>query len=328
MTNLIQGGGGGGKGGGAAAAHQPVEDPNTLRSLSTAWVLDLLGQGEIEGWPNQSNPFQYVYLNTTVVQNADGSDNFNGIGITMASGTPTQSYIPGYTLSSPLPVGGAEFHGGQAAFSGNSKVAARSYVAPKQYVRSINDLDASALRVIIGIPALTNLDETTGDMHGNTVDVQIEVTNFGSSGWQTAVQDTITGKCVATYERAYRVELPQPGPWSLRISRQAEISHGSNEQKTTNVDAVIKLIDEKYSYPNYAYVGMAIDPTYFSGSIPNRNYFVRGLKISVPNNYDPVSHTYTSPVWNGGFITHWSSNPAWILYDLLTHPTRGVRGYD
>ncbi|PHM44964.1 host specificity protein [Xenorhabdus miraniensis] len=38
--------------------------------------------------------------------------------------------------------------------------------------------------------------------------------------------------------------------------------------------------------------------------------------IRVPDNYDPVSRTY-SGVWQGAFKWAWTDNPAWVLYDLM-----------
>ncbi|MEH8077034.1 host specificity protein J, partial [Gallibacterium anatis] len=61
---------------------------------------------------------------------------------------------------------------------------------------------------------------------------------------------------------------------------------------------------------------------YFS-NIPQRNYLVRGIKVKVPSNYDPIARSY-SGLWDGRFKIAWTNNPAWIFYDLLTNKRYGM----
>ncbi|KLV34559.1 hypothetical protein [Piscirickettsia salmonis] len=75
MKKTIHGtGGGGGKGGGSV--HTPTEAPNTLSTNAVVTLVDLLGEGEIEGLVNGA---QSVYFDDTPLQNADGSYNFEGV---------------------------------------------------------------------------------------------------------------------------------------------------------------------------------------------------------------------------------------------------------
>ncbi len=43
----------------------------------------------------------------------------------------------------------------------------------------------------------------------------------------------------------------------------------------------------------------------------------------MPSNYDPETREYTG-LWDGTFKPAWTDNPAWILWDLLTHPRYGM----
>ncbi|HFV4049994.1 TPA: host specificity protein J, partial [Escherichia coli] len=61
-------------------------------------------------------------------------------------------------------------------------------------------------------------------------------------------------------------------------------------------------------------------------TMPSRSYLVRGLKIRVPSNYNESSNTYAG-VWDGTFKLLSSSNPAWILFDLLTNARYGLGQY-
>lgn len=67
-----------GAGGGGDEPRQPVESPDSLRSISYAKIIDLLGEGEIRGLVDG---FKSIYLNGTPLQNADGAKNPSaGIG--------------------------------------------------------------------------------------------------------------------------------------------------------------------------------------------------------------------------------------------------------
>ncbi|ENK6389801.1 phage tail protein, partial [Acinetobacter baumannii] len=60
-------------------------------------------------------------------------------------------------------------------------------------------------------------------------------------------------------------------------------------------------------------------------SIPKREYLVDGLLIKVPSNRNKDG-SYTGP-WDGTFKLESSSNPAWILYDLLLSKRYGLGEY-
>ncbi|WP_137546647.1 phage tail tip domain-containing protein, partial [Escherichia coli] len=49
----------------------------------------------------------------------------------------------------------------------------------------------------------------------------------------------------------------------------------------------------------------------------------RGRIIQVPSNYDPEKRTY-SGIWDGSLKPAYSNNPAWCLWDMLTHPRYGM----
>jgi predicted phage tail protein len=82
------------------------------------------------------------------------------------------------------------------------------------------------------------------------------------------------------------------------------------------------VIDAKLRYPNSALLGISGDAAQFS-NIPSRAYDLWGRIIQVPSNYDPLARTY-SGVWDGSFKPAWTDNPAWIYYDLATHPRYGL----
>ena len=88
------------------------------------------------------------------------------------------------------------------------------------------------------------------------------------------------------------------------------------------------IIENKFSYPNSAIMGIRLDARQF-GHVPVRGYEIRGVKVRVPSNYNPYDPEADNTVlyngiWDGSFDIKWTMNPAWIYYDLLTNPRYGL----
>ncbi|EFP8332909.1 host specificity protein J, partial [Shigella boydii] len=94
-------------------------------------------------------------------------------------------------------------------------------------------------------------------------------------------------------------------------------------QNRTLWSSYTEIIDVKQCYPNTAIVGMQVDAEQFGGQQMTVNYHIRGRIIQVPSNYDPEKRTY-SGIWDGSLKPAYSNNPAWCLWDMLTHPRYGM----
>lgn len=137
-----------------------------------------------------------------------------------------------------------------------------------------------------------------------------------------AYTDVISGKTTSKYQRAYYLRLPSGNSWDVRVRRITADSTSSALINKTYWDTYTEIIDEKFSYPNSAVIGMQIDAKQFN-RIPARGYDIRGLKVKVPSNYDPLTRTYTG-TWDGTFTVAWTDNPAWVFYDLITNERYGL----
>ncbi|MCW5623918.1 MAG: hypothetical protein KIT73_04265, partial [Burkholderiales bacterium] len=300
-ARLIRGAGGGGKGGDAPRA--PSEAPDSLRSRAYARVLDAVSEGEIGGLVDG---LKSIYLDDVPLQNPDGSFNFQGVQVWTRPGTPSQSYIPGIPASEAESVVGVQVK------------------ASAPVVRTISNASVTAVRVTVAVPALTWMDTNTGDLHGNTVHLAVDLQTAGG-GYAQVLQDTISGKCSSRYQRAYRIALSGAGPWDIRVRRLSADSTKSNESNETWWDTFTEIIDAKLRYANTAVIGMQVDATHFR-SIPRRGYDLYLLKVRVPVNYDPIARTYTG-AWDGTFKIAWTDNPAWCFYDMATTHRYGLGRY-
>lgn len=313
---VIRGAGGGGKGGGSQRT--PVESPNTLQSRSTARIIDLISEGEIAGLVNGA---QSIYFDDTPLQNSDGTYNFQHVSWDYRLGTPSQEYMSGFpSIETEIEVG-------------------VRVLQATPVVRSVTDTNMDAVRVTLRIPALNQLinsGDEAGDLRGTTVQIAVDIKTSGAPDgtYQEVVNRVIDGKCTTAYEEAYRISLrtlpsgmPAPaGPWDIRFRRVSADSESAAIQNETFWRSYTEIIDNKVSYMDSAIVGISVDAQTFGGRVPVRSYDIKGVKIRVPSNYDPMTRTYTG-IWDGTFQVAWSDNPAWVFYDLLTNTRYGLGEY-
>ncbi|MES1927561.1 phage tail protein [Salinisphaera sp. T31B1] len=296
---LIGAKGGGKSGGGGGRVAQ--EDPNTLRSNSTARIVDVISEGPIVGLVDG---FRSVFLDDTPVQNEDDSFNFAGLIRTDRYGYPDQDPFP------------------RQPNVGNPQDVSTQVRADTPAVRTINDTEVDAVIVTIQIPALTYQDPKTGDLRGTSVEWAVDVRPAGGS-WTEKLQDKIEGKTTSPYQRSKRIPLDGDGPWDVRVRRITEDSDQSNVRNDTYWASYTELIDAKLIYPDTAAFGLEVDARQFGDTIPARKYDVYGLIISVPSNYNPETREY-SGLWDGTFKQAWTDNPAWVYYDLATNTRYGA----
>ncbi|EIJ7271238.1 host specificity protein J, partial [Escherichia coli] len=112
-------------------------------------------------------------------------------------------------------------------------------------------------------------------------------------------------------------------PFNIRVVRVTADSTTDQLQNRTLWSSYTEIIDVKQCYPNTAIVGLQVDAEQFGGQQMVVNYHIRGRIIQVPSNYDPEKRTY-SGIWDGSLKPAYSNNPAWCLWDMLTHPRYGM----
>lgn len=286
---------------GSGGARTPTESPDNLRSIATFRIVDLTGEGENGGLVNG---LQSVYLDGTPLANADGTLNFSNVTVVQRTGTQDQDYIPGFAAVENEISQGVELK------------------STSPWTQTITNTQLSAVRLTVSVLALSKIDTSTGDISGYSIAYKVEVQTDGGA-YQLAYNGAITGKTTTKYQRSTRIDLPpaQNG-WTIRVTRTTANANSSSIADTMLIDSYTEVIDGKFSYPNSALIAITGDASQFS-SIPSRAYDMWGRIIQVPNNYDPLRRTY-SGVWDGTFKPAWSDNPAWVYYDLATHPRFGL----
>lgn len=291
----------GGKGGGG---HKYHEDPNNLKSVSTAKVLDLISEGEIVGLVNGAKS---IYLDDVPLQNDDGSFNFNGVSVEMRNGLPDQDFLPGFSqVESFVSVGQEVKH--------NLPVTQR-----------IQDENLDAIIVTMEFPQLMKQNTDNGDVLQYSVQFRVRI-RADEGVWQDSGVITVAGKCISTFQRSYYFRVPQSqdGLYDVQVVRVSPDDDSASKHSITSWFGFSRVIEAKLNYPNRAVCGLTVRADQFGSNIPSRKYEIYGLIVQVPSNYDAWNHTYTSEVWDGTFKRSWTNNPAWIFYDLLTNGRYGL----
>ncbi|GKL08928.1 hypothetical protein NUBL21990_43830 [Klebsiella pneumoniae] len=304
---LLIAGAGGKKSSGSSRT--PVEADDTVNSRTMASILDLLGEGVVGGLIDGAKS---IFVDGVALQNEDGSFNRSGVTWDFRDGSQDQSPMPGFDfVETPKAV--------------NTQLKTTNAVTV-----AIDNDDADRVRVIMKFPSLRSIDKKTGDTNGTSVQFKFQLANGNGSFYdviaagESSSDVTLTAKKTGVYYRSYEIQLPKPGrAYKVRVLR---LSADSNDQYLFNdtwVDSIGEIVDTPMNYPNSVLVGLKVNSEQFGSSMPSRSYLIRGLKIRVPSNYDENTNTYNG-VWDGTFKLLSSSNPAWILFDLLTNARYGL----
>lgn len=399
--SIFGAGGGGGKGGGGG--RKATEAKDNLDSTSYAKIIELLSEGEIEGFATPSKlgltqgttaytnaSLKDVFFNKTRLLREGASNtapqdadfNFSNVTLVPRFGTQAQAYVPGFdAVEEEVAVGSDVLEG-------------------LPITRTINDTNVDAARITINVPALQTVNDT-GDISGATIRLEIAI-QYNSGGFTTVIDDTISGRTSDLYQRDYIVNLDTVNgiisgtysqastvvtvataiPHNLSVGTPffSNVLSGTATSGTRSVASVIsatsftytastslttsgnlqlndafpvdiritritpdsttvklsnafswfsytELIYQKLRYPNSAYVALRIDAEQFN-SIPSRSYRIRGIKVRIPNNatVDITNGRLTyAGIWNGTLgAAAWTTDPAWILWDLLSNSRLGL----
>ena len=314
IKKIIAGAGGGGGGGGSvqqnvvvqqnivAPTRTPVRDADNLSSKQYAKILDLICEGEIEGFPsardytrdttNYNNALlKDIFFNGTPilrsgadVTNIQATDyNFSNMTVTPRYGTQAQSYIGGFEQV-------------EQEVSVNLQVKNVTSVT-----KQITDTNVDAVRVTITVPRLERYTNE-GDVLGTSVSLSIQI-QYDGGGFTTVKDDTISGRTADQYQRDYIIPISGSFPVDIRVVRNTGDPGDTQTVNDTYWTSYTEIIYEKLAYPNSALIAHRFDSAQF-GSIPRRSYRIRGRKIKIPSN-GTVDQTngriVYSGTWNGTF---------------------------
>jgi predicted phage tail protein len=319
-----------------SAPPQPTRTPDTLHSRQFATLMDLISEGEIEGFASASKAgltkgttaynnaaLKDVFLNDTAVlqASADNSSpattdfNFQDVTFDPRFGTSDQTHINGIESSESLQTVGV------------------NVTKASPVTRSITNTNIDAVKVTITFPQI-QVATSSGDLLGSSVNLQIQV-QYNSGGFTTLIDDTITGRTADAYQKEYRVTLTGAFPVDIKVVRVTDDATDASTVNTFQFTSFSEIVDDKQTYLNSAYASLRIDSQQFS-SIPKRKYRIRGIKVRIPgagassSGTPTVDNTTGRIVYPDGYIFNgvmgaatYCNCPSMILLDLLTNTRYG-----
>ncbi|HAH1301933.1 TPA: host specificity protein J [Escherichia coli] len=286
-----------GKGGGKG--HTPVEAKDNLKSTQMMSVIDAIGEGPVEG---PVKGLQSILVNKTPLTDTDGNPVIHGVTAVWRAGEQEQTPPEGFESSGAETALGVEV------------------TKAKPVTRTITSANIDRLRVTFGVQSLV---QTTSQGDRNPASVRLLIQLQRNGNWVTEKDVTINGKTTSQFLALVILDNLPPRPFNIRMVRETADSTTDQLQNRTLWSSYTEIIDVKQCYPNTAIVGLQVDAEQFGGQQMTVNYHIRGRIIQVPSNYDPEKRTY-SGIWDGSLKPAYSNNPAWCLWDMLTHPRYGM----
>jgi len=292
-----------------------------LRSKQFATVVDLLGFGEIEGVLQDNigiNDFRKnIFLDGTPLQNVNGVENFEDVDVFMKNGTEDQTAIK-------------EINGIENTETFNPPIEiTKSASSTKQISNNLVD----KIRVTIQIPLLKKVFNN-GKTGGTEVQISITITE--ADGTVTLIEPRpIKGESNEAYLQDFEIifEKGMEFPVAITVNRITDDAPDESPKKLFNqtfFHSLTEITTDSSAYQGFAYIALRFDAQSFQ-SYPRRMYRVKGTKIKVPHDItiDPNNGRVIYPYNDDGTINYtfngtfkaekeWCSDPAWILYDLLT----------
>jgi predicted phage tail protein len=286
-------------GGGKASTPKLLDD--NLKSKQFYRVLDLISEGPIYGPIDQTHLSSFM-LNKTPITDASGGINVNGIGVAWRPGSELQSPINGFSAI-------------EATTIINTEV-----TQDTPLVRTVTDPEVTRVRFNLGVTGLVEQD-TKGNQKNTSVTLVIETRSAGGA-FVIEKTVTITGKISGEYLEAHVIDAPDIKPFDIRVRRITADSTSDLLSNGTIWNSFSEITDDNLSYPFSAIAGAVIDRDQYTDT-PSRTYHLRGLIVDVPDNYNPITRTY-SGLWLGGFKKAWTNNPAWLFREIAKNTRFGL----
>lgn len=279
-------------------------------------LLIALGEGEIESISDieiNENPFE----------------NYRGLTKYERYGTNDQEVIGGFE----------ELH--------NASDVGAILLKDTPYIYTSVDNDIEGFEVTIGFPyGIYKISQSSGSMGSNSATFRVEykIHTDGDDDWVDHGLTTVSDDSRTNIKKRVKVTGLYPEQYDIRITKTSDDSteYKISDMRFAQID---ELKTDDLAYPNTALLGLKLLATnQLSGMTPNFTAIVKGLKIKtykVMNGaaevayddyyYDPASEKFnlfaddTELTWDGvSYVTAYSANPAWCMYDLITNNRYGI----
>ena len=326
----------------------PEEYGNSLQSKQFATVVDLLGYGDIHSdlddagiitdgdLPGDNNLLQIgmnnvfrknVFLDGTRLRNDNGEENFADVKVEYRSGKSKQNPSQLIDEIQKVETVGVEVPHG----------------TPITRSIGVDNTNVDKLRVTLQIPILQKVDTDSNEITGTSIGVSIKIKENDGNEVDFVPKDVIVGRVTSPYLKDYEIKFTRDMNFPISITVERLFEEKTEYQRRVNWLSFTEITTDKRAYEGFAYVAVRFNAQQFQ-SFPKRMYRCKGTKILVPNGTTidtdngrviyPDDYVFDGtfkavegndlvfPLSNrtvdGNLKKEWCSDPAWILYDILT----------
>lgn len=159
-----------------------------------------------------------------------------------------------------------------------------------------------------------------GGISNYSVDIKIEISEHDAGSWTTLVDDTITDNSTEPIVKTYtcstgssytggsNITINRGTKYDIRVSKDTADRSSSRYGDRLVLSAVREVLQDGFKYPGTSLLAVkALATDQLSGSL-SVSVIQEGSYVRV---YDDGTTTWS---------IEYSTNPAWILYDILTQP--------
>jgi len=185
---------------------------------------------------------------------------------------------------------------------------------PRTYVTPDKDFDDLEIELFFdkGIFYANN----QGGLSEHSIGVKIEISVADADSWSTLVEDTITNNTTSPIRKSYTTGTAYTGgssptvtngdKYDIKVTKTSSDETSSRYGDQLRLGSVREVINDDFTYPRTALLAIeALATNQLSGAI-NVSCVQEGA----------IVQTYDGASWS----IEYSTNPAWVLYDILTQP--------
>ena len=299
---------------------------NTTYSDATLRMTAALGAGEIGGIVGDTieEKEKNILVNETPLRDRGGNQlNYNGISWAERYGVEGQTPVP---ITPGIP----------SNIDGNIEL--RAYnpgtTNPAQPLTFTVSPGMNRVKARIRFNGLLKTSKK-GNQSTTVVQGGFDVKRQSATNWTPAGEWYVNEKSSDPFVRDYSIAAPaetvgnEADPWMFRMYRTTPDSTDDKLQNDTSYNGYVEIKDEELAYDGSdggvatALFSAMLDLAQFdTGTYPEIAVIVRGQKVRVPENYDPVAKTYAG-MWNGAWKYAVTSNPVWHWLEIATNKKMG-----
>ena len=285
---------------------------------SYLWAIGVIGEGEIDNLDIST-----IEINNNPIYNFDSQT----LQIETRMGTNAQTAINGFNDNHSLQPVGVKL------------------LQNEPYTWTTVGIDIEAFEINFALNGLY-AQQNDGDIISWTITYQVEYKLNSASTWTDLGEITISAKQQSSFTKKFRKDGLTAGKYDIRVTRTS-VNPSFNHVADILLTNIDEITYDEFTYPNTALVAMKMLATErLSGSMPTFTIMCRGLKECLQPKildgastelsyneyfYDWDAQEYKSFIdgstatWDGvTWVTKWTANPVWILYDIIRNTRYGL----